>query len=433
MTVAAALCTALILSGCRDSEPAKPQPPVVGDYTITPINGGGIVTYTVPDSEDVMYIMAEYFRKGIKYTERSSIYNNTIRIEGFATTDPVEVTLSTVSREGVVSEPTIKTFSPLTAPIHLVKETLSMVTDFGGVSILWNNLFNTEIGVVFLVADEYGAFYDNEYRFSKIKAVREAFRGFPSEETTFGAYLTDNWGNTSDTLKFTTTPYFETMTKKPFTRYKLPGDNQGDTGGWPFSQICNGTWHTAINTNGDAWVSVNGFGQGNMLTLDLSEQFQMSRVVMYPRMRTVSEPFGSVNVRNFEVWGTRTLNTEMLSGHNYYWQDIQEFDPPAEEGGEPIPKDHWKDDWQFMGAYEIVKPDVPDGANAQEIYIATCAAGFSFDMPIDVEPIKFIRFIIRRTWNGVGTHPDVYPTRALNDYFMFSEISMYGDNTVPQD
>ncbi len=432
LTAAAILCAAVILQGCKESEPVGPKPPKVGDYTITPINGGGIVTYSVPESEDVMYIMAEYNRKGLPYTERSSIYNNTLKIEGFANTDPVEVTLYTMSRKGVKSDPTVMTFTPLTAPIHLVRETLSVATDFAGVSYFWQNRFSTEIGIAFLVLDDMGKFQDHEYRFSKLKDVKETFRGFPSEEQTFGAYLIDNWGNSSDTLKITTIPFFETMTKKPFSRYILPGDTTGETGGWPFTAISNKTWHTAVNTNADAWLSVNGAGKGHMFTIDLTEKFQMSRVVLYPRIRTATEPFGSINVRNIEIWGTASLKTEMLTNNAYYWQDIQAFDEPAEEGGEPIPKAYWKDDWQDLGAYEVVKPDVPEGANSQEIYIAACAAGFSFDMPIDVEPIRYIRFIIRRTWNGVGTQPDVYPTRALNDYFMFSEISMYGDNTVPQ-
>ena len=116
---------------------------------------------------------------------------------------------------------------------------------------------------------------------------------------------------------------------------------------------------------------------------------------------------------------------------DYYWQDIPEFDEP-EEGGDPVAKEHWKNDWQCLGEFEIVKPDVPEGANQQEIFLAACGAGFSFDFPIDAEPIHYIRFVVRRTWSGAGSHPDIYPPRALNDYFMLSELSMYGDNTVPQ-
>ena len=259
--------------------------------------------------------------------------------------------------------------------------------------------------------------------------MKETFRGFEAEEATFGACLIDNWGNTSDTLELTTTPYYETMSKKPFSRVRLPGDVVSDT--WAFSNVCNGTWHTSISTSGDAWLSGSKFGNGHMFTIDLGEHMKMSRVVLYPRLRTASEPFGSINVRNFEVWGTSALKTEMLSGHDYYWQDIPEFDEP-EEGGDPVAKEHWKNDWQCLGEFEIVKPDVPEGANQQEIFLAACGAGFSFDFPIDAEPIHYIRFVVRRTWSGAGSQPDIYPPRALNDYFMLSELSMYGDNTVPQ-
>ena len=76
----------------------------------------------------------------------------------------------------------------------------------------------------------------------------------------------------------------------------------------------------------------------------------------------------------------------MLSGHDYYWQDIPEFDEP-EEGGDPVAKEHWKNDWQCLGEFEIVKPDVPEGANQQEIFLAACGAGFSFDFPIDTDSL----------------------------------------------
>lgn len=226
------MCSASLttMSGCSGDEgPAGPEPPVIEDYVITPINGGGIATYSIPDSEEVMYVMAEYERNGKKCVERSSVYSNTIRMEGFATTDPVTVAFYTVSRNGVRSEPVVKTFESLTAPLYLVRQTLSMVTDFGGVSVFWENRFNTEVGVAFLVKDENGEFRDNEYRFSRLEEVKETFRGFEAEEATFGACLIDNWGNTSDTLELTTTPYYETMSKKPFSRVRLPGDVVSDT------------------------------------------------------------------------------------------------------------------------------------------------------------------------------------------------------------
>ena len=153
------MCSASLttMSGCSGDEgPAGPEPPGIEDYVITPINGGGIATYSIPDSEEVMYVMAEYERNGKKCVERSSVYSNTIRMEGFATTDPVTVAFYTVSRNGVRSEPVVKTFEPLTAPLYLVRQTLSMVTDFGGVSVFWENRFNTEVGVAFLVKDENG-------------------------------------------------------------------------------------------------------------------------------------------------------------------------------------------------------------------------------------------------------------------------------------
>ena len=42
---------------------------------IEAINGGAIISYEIPNDNDLLYIMAEYERNGKSFTEKSSIYN----------------------------------------------------------------------------------------------------------------------------------------------------------------------------------------------------------------------------------------------------------------------------------------------------------------------------------------------------------------------
>ena len=411
----------LSLYACEEQDAGGPKPPTIEDFVITPINGGGIISYSVPNDEDVMYIMAEYIRDGKQYSDRSSVYKNTITIEGFATTDKVNLTLYTVSRSGVKSDPVHKEFTPLKAPIHLIRETLKIVTDFAGVSVFWTNTTGKEIGVTLLSSDDQGNLTDPKYDYSWLVDAKITFRGYPVEEKTFAVFLTDEWGNASDTAYLTTTPYFETESKKPFVKYNLPGDTNVALGGWPFSRLSDGIHHTSVG-GGNAWLTTTG-KEGHMFTLDLQERMQLSRITMWPRVRTESEAFGSVNVEKFEIWGTDQINTDKI-GDVDYWQDIP---PVPEEGGTQVA--NFRDEWQYLGEYTITQPDAGEGSQV-EANLQACFNGFSFDLPIDAKPVRYVRFIIRSTFNGV--EPGIYPTRPLNDYFMISELSIFGDNTIPQ-
>ena len=61
--------------------------------------GGAVITYDIPKDNDVCFIRAEYMRNGILCTDHSSVYKNSITVEGFGTTDPVEVYLYTVDSD----------------------------------------------------------------------------------------------------------------------------------------------------------------------------------------------------------------------------------------------------------------------------------------------------------------------------------------------
>ena len=108
-----------LFAACEKSEQAKEKPAQLIDYSVVAINGGATITYTLPSRSNILYVMAEYERGGKPFTERSSFYNNSLSIEGFNTTDPVEVLLYTVNREGVNSDPVKIRFEPLESPLKL--------------------------------------------------------------------------------------------------------------------------------------------------------------------------------------------------------------------------------------------------------------------------------------------------------------------------
>lgn len=88
-----ALLVAISLYSCEDVQtgPRKPSGPwnagPITEFTVTPINGGAEITYTIPDDPDILYVLAEYERNGKIFTEKSSIHTNKITIEGFHRVD----------------------------------------------------------------------------------------------------------------------------------------------------------------------------------------------------------------------------------------------------------------------------------------------------------------------------------------------------------
>ena len=76
------MCSASLttMSGCSGDEgPAGPEPPVIEEYVITPINGGGIATYSIPDSEEVMNGMVRNASNDRRFTAIPFVWKDLLR------------------------------------------------------------------------------------------------------------------------------------------------------------------------------------------------------------------------------------------------------------------------------------------------------------------------------------------------------------------
>src|SRR5690606_19686434 len=109
-----------------DSDPIQ-------EYSIEAIYGGAIVAYDIPNDENLLYVMVEYERDGEIYTEKSSIYNNQVRIEGFNHQNEVTAQLYKVNKNGERSRPLEIKFTPLESVVKLTYQSLDLTFTFGGV------------------------------------------------------------------------------------------------------------------------------------------------------------------------------------------------------------------------------------------------------------------------------------------------------------
>src|SRR3546814_8332243 len=82
------------------------QPVKVSNVEVENLPGGAKISYTLPTSENILYIKAIYeIRDGVEQEVKSSYYNRSLLIEGFPDTQEYDVKLYTVSHGEVESEP----------------------------------------------------------------------------------------------------------------------------------------------------------------------------------------------------------------------------------------------------------------------------------------------------------------------------------------
>lgn len=408
-----------VVIGPKEPEAPWNCGPVTG-ISITPINGGAEISYDIPENSDVLYVMAEYERNGKKFTEKSSIHKNMLVIEGFHRVEQVKATIYAVNRYEQRSEPVTVEFEPLESLIDLSVRSLGMVPSFGGIVASWENLQTTELGVRLMTYDDslYHALVTREMYFTQIEKEKHSFRGFKAVETTFAIAFEDKWGNVSDTVQFTATPYFEALVAKPYADYRanIPYDNISDL--QPTVRPITNLWDNIVNsgTYGHGWLTQPG-SSGLSITIDMKQVVKLSRILHHAYHHNT--PYGQVNITEMEVWGTDKIDYEKLQDRDY-WLDslslatghIVGLDPTM-----PLPERTFKDDWQYLGYHAV--PVYTTSADIQ----ALAENGAEYEMPIEAKPVRYIRMFVR----GIGLG------MRMDNYFSAGEITFYGDNTVPQE
>lgn len=377
----------------------------ITDYEITPIHGGAVVTYSVPNDPNVLCVTAEYTRNGEKYIERSSYHNNSLTIEGFRTTDPVSVTLYTENSQGERSESIEIEFTPLKALVDITKESLNFTTTFGGIILSWENLSKTELNIR-LMAFIDGDLVKDEIFYSTLPFDRRAYRGYESVETRFAVLIGDKWQNISDTVFYTTKPIFEMEVPKPWVdmRAYVPGDNLTELqASHAFPKFYDGV----IGAHSYGYLNKPG-SEGNSFTFDMKEVFKLSRFKFWPSLRGRTEyedVYRNVNLTEFEMWGSPVLDINKPAS---YWADNED------------PKGTFKEDWVYIGYFVRERLDL-QGASSDEIWQRGAIDGDEFELPLDLGPVRYIRFFARATADGKP---------VPNNYWQLGELSFFGTNEI---
>jgi hypothetical protein len=367
------IAATLFVASCKE-QTAEPLfydgtvPTALTEVSSESLPGSVRLKYKVPKDRNILYVMARCEINGKIREVKASGYVDNLLIEGFADTEPKDITLYTVSRSDVKSEPVSVKVTPLTPPYLSVFESIELVPDFGGVSVSFENPTEAELAIYIIHEDESGEWVVDETSYTKRKGGYFSARGFDPEEMKFGTIVKDRWDNYTDTLILSLTPFFEKkLDNKLFKDAKLPTDVP-DAWGWLLPNIWDGVvqepgFHTEIAPTGTPWPQY--------FTIDLGVEAVLSRIKMWQRL---GYPYNYIwndrNIRKFEVWGSNN----------------------------PNPNGSFDESWTLLSECEMVKPSgLAMGENsAEDIQLAL--DGSEFIMPPSTPLSRFIRIKVTETW-----------------------------------
>ncbi|HTN20248.1 MAG TPA: DUF5000 domain-containing lipoprotein [Pelobium sp.] len=369
------------------------KPDVITNVKITNFNGGAYITYDLPQTENLLYVLAQYKINGKTTREtKSSFYSDTITVEGFAKSADYEVTLYAVSRANVKSDPVIVKVHPDTPPYLLIKPTIDFTADFGGINVTGKNPLKNPVGVIIIALDSsLNSLEVQDQYYTKLDTINYSVRGYNATPHKFGVYVTDQYGNVSDTIIKTVTPLYETLLdKSKFFAYKLPSDTEIGYG-WDLPYF----WDNKTDGSSNGWHTNPGATAPFIATFGIGKIAKLSRFILWERPNEYA--YGHGNPEDFTIWGSSKDSP----------QDA--IMPLNSAIGTVV------GDWVNLGNYHFPDPPsglLPGSTNAQDE--AFVRAGVNFNFAISNPKVKFIRFAVRQSWSH-------------GDFAHAMEISLYGD------
>ena len=388
------LITFLFLLGCNEKENQDSTPP--GSLTIesvTPTNGGGILTYSLPNDSDILFVRAEYTNSlGNDVYRVSSSHNNSIEIDGLNQNTPISVRLFVIDENENISEPTDVEFTPLPSFIYLVQESISISPTLGGVNIEWENIAEKTVYVhlhIVNAGEEEIRILSSDKEFENISV-----RGLESVEMTFLTKVEDFDGNITDLEeKATISPLFEEMIDK--STWTLMSQLSVDGNAWEgeTDNFWDDIVDTAETNSDNSYFIIWRDANGGVLNWPLDIVINLNK---------------NVKIHRLKVW-QRAFWYNGPTGIPYYYQEenIRSFDLYASENSQ---------DWTLLGQYDIGDPSDQDG-NIPQDFIDAAANGHDFDLEGVSDKFRYLKFSITSNYGS-------------DTYVHGSEITLWGLDNV---
>jgi hypothetical protein len=365
------------LSACKKEE----HTPLYGDdktpeplksTEVTNLPGAATITYSLPHDNSILYVKAAYeSRQGVKREVKASYYTNQLTVDGFGDTQERTVTLQVVNRSEIASTPITVTVKPLTPPVISIFKSLVIAPDFGGLRIAYTNDTKADVAIYTYAANEKGEMVQAHVNYTTLPAAVYTIRGFDSATRKFSFFVKDKFGNVSDTLTGMYKPLYEkALDKTLFKKVSLPTD-VGDDWGLPMERL----WNGSFNTFWDMFhTQTKPFPM--WFTFDMGIKVKLSRMTVWQRqVPPIDWAYNANNPKKFEIWGSNNPDTD---------------------GG-------WNN-WTKLLEHEVMKPSgLPLGQLSQDD-IAAALKGEELTIPLDKQPVRYIRFKIIETFTNSATN-----------------------------
>jgi hypothetical protein len=361
-------------------------PAMVSNVKVENRSGKAKLMYTVPYDQTLLYVQAEYtLTSGEPATKKASYYEDSLILDGFADTLEHEISLYSVSRSGIKSDPVIVKVKPLEASIFQVMKSLKVENAFGGFNISAINLTGENIGIVVLTKNVFKEFEENNNLsvFTNEKTILSKIRNMDTTTVRIGFFVKDRWGNKTDTIYRDITPIYEAqLAPVNFRVVAMPNDAPQVTNGARLEYAWDGRLGWPYTSFTD---QSKGGNVPHMVTFDMGVTARLSRVWIRPFPEGTRYYYLST-MKRFEIYGATN---------------------PTSDGS-------LDNSWTLLGSYEVIKPSGLPYGNDNALDQATASAGFNYEISLSAPRVKFLRIRCLENFAG-GTAQNI------------NEINVYGD------
>jgi hypothetical protein len=338
--LALSICMIVALTNCKEangptlsnSNGDGGTPDQVTNVAVENLPGGATISYSLPESESLEYVKAEYSTKNNGEQEvRASRFKNTLTVEGFAEAAAKEVQLISYSVDGNASEPVNVTVNPLIPPFETVFNSISLENDFGGIIAQYSeNVTNAELTIA-VVNDSLGEVLEVQNEYISQQEGTFSVRGLEPNTYNLGYYVRDKYLNRSDTVFSEFTPLFEQeLDKSNWSNAMLPTDMWQEPSREFFERIWDNEAGECVCDN---WYSRQfDFDAPYWVTIDLGQQVKVSRINLYGHEDGL---YSDAYMKEFELWGSADPNTDDGIAFDDTWTQLGSYDTSENAGDNP--------------------------------------------------------------------------------------------------
>ena len=311
---------------CSDHEDLETSPPgILSNVSVTPTNGGGIISYTLPSDDDILYVKAVYTNsQGAEVFRVSSKHNTSVEITGLSQSTPVNVKLFVVDVNENISETVAIDFTPLESFIFLVQESIQITPDLGGVKITWENIASKTVFVYVHILE--GA--DEDIRILSSNNPQESIfiRGLPPSEISISTKIEDFDGNITELEeKGTYIPLFEEKIDKS-TWTLVSGQS---INGNAYEGRTVNFWDDVVDTvetdaDNSYFIATRDNNGGSLnfpldIVIDLNKNVKIQRFIVWQRAYWyqgggVTYHYQEENIKSFNLYASSDAQTWSLLG-----------------------------------------------------------------------------------------------------------------------